>query len=179
MINKMKTLSKKWWLIIAGGLLLTVALIITIIFVCNNHSDGKLNLESIKDIEITAKDMSEYRERIGEDMDIKKSYLILFEDEESCRSFIENHGADEDPTDSGIGIIPMMENGYYNIVGKQSLEDAFDLLADGEYSKEPIVYSNMYCYLKRIGIYSPVSDDEALKELIKNERYQEMKKAGD
>ena len=179
MINKMKTLSKKWWLIIVGGLLLTVALIVTIIFICNNHSDGKLNLESIKDIEITAKDMTEYRERIGEDMDIKKSYLILFEDEESCRSFIENHGADEDPTDSGIGIIPMMENGYYNIVGKESLEDAFDLLADGEYSKEPIIYSNMYCYLKRIGIYSPVSDDEALKELIKNERYQKMKKAGD
>lgn len=179
MINKMKTLSKKWWLIIVGGLLLTVALIVTIIFICNNHSDGKLNLESIKDIEITAKDMTEYRERIGEDMDIKKSYLILFEDEESCRSFIENHGADEDPTDLGIGIIPMMENGYYNIVGKESLEDAFDLLADGEYSKEPIIYSNMYCYLKRIGIYSPVSDDEALKELIKNERYQKMKKAGD
>ena len=179
MINKMKILSKKWWLITAGGLLITVVLIVTIIFICNNHSDGKLNLESIKDIEITAKDMSEYRERIGEDMDIKKSYLILFEDEESCRSFIENHGADEDPTDSGIGIIPMMENGYYNIVGKESLEDAFDLLADGEYSKEPIIYSNMYCYLKRIGIYSPVSDDEALKELIKNERYQKMKKAGD
>ena len=73
----------------------------------------------------------------------------------------------------------MMENGYYNIVGKHSIEEAFDSLADGEYSKEPIIYSNMYCYLKRIGIESPVNDDEALKELIQNERYQEIKKAGD
>lgn len=158
---------------------MVVALVVTICLVCNRSQEGELVLESIKDIEITEADMEEYRERIGRDMDIKKSYLILFEDEESCRSFIESHGADQNPTAAGIGIIPMMENGYYNIVGKQTLEDAFDLLADGEYSKEPVAYSNMYCYLKRIGIDSPINDDEALKELIQNERYQEMKKAGD
>lgn len=179
MINKIKSLSRKQWIIIAGALLLVVALVVTICLVCNRPQEGELVLESIKDIEITEADMEEYRERIGRDMDIKKSYLILFEDEESCRSFIESHGADQNPTAAGIGIIPMMENGYYNIVGKQTLEDAFDLLADGEYSKEPVVYSNMYCYLKRIGIDSPINDDEALKELIQNERYQEMKKAGD
>lgn len=179
MINKIKSLSRKQWIIIAGVLLLVVALVVTICLVCNRSQEGELVLESIKDIEITEADMEEYRERIGRDMDIKKSYLILFEDEESCRSFIESHGADQNPTAAGIGIIPMMENGYYNIVGKQTLEDAFDLLADGEYSKEPVAYSNMYCYLKRIGIDSPINDDEALKELIQNERYQEMKKAGD
>lgn len=179
MLNKIKSLSKKQWLMIAGALLLVVALIVTICLVCNHPSEGEIKLESIKDIEITAEDMRQYRERIGRDMDIKKAYLILFEDEASCRSFIETHGADQNPTAAGIGIIPMMENGYYNIVGKQTIEDAFDSLADGEYSKEPIIYSNMYCYLKRIGIESPVNDDEALKELIQNERYQEMKKAGD
>lgn len=179
MLNKIKSLSKKQWLMIAGALLLVVALIVTICLVCNRPSEGEIKLESIKDIEITAEDMRQYRERIGRDMDIKKAYLILFEDEASCRSFIETHGADQNPTAAGIGIIPMMENGYYNIVGKHSIEEAFDSLADGEYSKEPIIYSNMYCYLKRIGIESPVNDDEALKELIQNERYQEMKKAGD
>lgn len=179
MINKFKSLSRKQWFMIAGALLLVVALVVTICLVCNRSQEGELVLESIKDIEITEADMEEYRERIGRDMDIKKSYLILFEDEESCRSFIESHGADQNPTAAGIGIIPMMENGYYNIVGKQTLEDAFDLLADGEYSKEPVAYSNMYCYLKRIGIDSPINDDEALKELIQNERYQEIKKAGD
>lgn len=179
MINKIKSLSKKQWLMIVGALLLVVALVVTICLICNSPEEGEIKLESIKDIEITVDDMREYRERIGRDMDIKKSYLILFEDEGSCRSFIESHGADQNPTAAGIGIIPMMENGYYNIVGKQTLEDAFDLLADGEYSKEPIIYSNMFCYLKRIGIDSPVNDDEALKELIRNERYQEIKKVGD
>lgn len=179
MINKIKSLSKKQWLMIVGALLLVVALVVTICLICNSPEEGEIKLESIKDIEITVDDMREYRERIGRDMDIKKSYLILFEDEVSCRSFIESHGEDQNPTAVGIGIIPMMENGYYNIVGKQTLEDAFDLLADGEYSKEPIIYSNMFCYLKRIGIDSPVNDDEALKELIRNERYQEIKKVGD
>ena len=179
MINKIKSLNRKQWFIIAGALLLVVALVVTICLVCNRPQEGELVLEDIKEIEITEADMKQYRERIGSDMDIKKAYLILFEDEASCRTFIEEHGADQNPTAAGIGIIPMMENGYYNIVGKYTIEEAFDALDDGEYSKEPVVYSNMYCYLKRIGIESPVNDDEALKELIQNERYQELKKAGD
>ena len=179
MINKIKSLNRKQWFMIAGALLLVVALVVAICLVCNRPQEGELVLEDIKEIEITEADMKQYRERIGSDMDIKKAYLILFEDEASCRTFIEEHGADQNPTAAGIGIIPMMENGYYNIVGKRTIEEAFDALADGEYSKEPVVYSNMYCYLKRIGIESPVNDDEALKELIQNERYQEMKKAGD
>ena len=73
MINKIKSLSKKQWLIIGGALLLIVALIVTICIVANRPDDGELNLENIKDIGITAEDMREYRERIGTDMDIKKT----------------------------------------------------------------------------------------------------------
>ena len=179
MINKIKSLNNKQWIIITVAFLLIIALIVGACLVFNRHQTDKAKLESIKDVEITEADMREYRERIGSDMDIKKSYLILFENEEVCRSFIETHGTDQNPAAAGIGIVPMMENGYYNIVGKQTLEDAFDLLKDGEYSKEPIIYSNMYCYLKRIGIDSPINDDEALKTFIKNERYQKNKIGGE
>lgn len=46
------------------------------------------------------------------------------------------------------------------------MEETFDKLKDGEYTKEPLVYSGMYCYLKRIGIESPLKDDNKVKELI-------------
>jgi len=174
-----KTLNKKQRIIMFGALVLVVPLVVAVGFVCNRPKDDAANLESIENIEVTEAEMQEYRERIGTDMDIKKSYLILFEDDESCREFIESHGAADDPTALGIGIIPLMEDGYYNIVGKQSLEDAFDLLGDGEYSKEPVIYSDMYCYLKRICIESPIKDDAALKELIRNDKYHKLKKAGD
>lgn len=181
MISKLKLLLKNNWFIIAVSLFLLVAFIIAIFFLFGDKVpvEGNIVLEEIKDIKVSEAEMKEYRDKIGTDMDVKKSYLILFEDEESCRSFIETHGAEDDPTAAGIGIIPMMEDGYYNIVGKQSLEDAFDLLKDGEYSKEPVIYSNMYCYLKRICIESPINNDEALKEFIQKEKYQELKKAGD
>lgn len=179
MINKIKSLGKKQWIVIAAVLFFFVALVVSGCLLANHPKEGELKLENIKDIEVTEADMKEYRERIGNDMDIKKSYLILFEDEESCRTFIETHGNDKNPTEACIGIIPLMENGYFNIVGKQSLEDAFDRLSDGEYTKEPVLYSNMYCYIKRIGIESPIDDDESLKELIMNERYLEIKKDGD
>jgi len=179
MINKIKSLGRKQWLIIGGAILLAVMLIVTVCIVAKRPEDAEPRLENLKDIEITAEDMREYRERIGTDLDVKKSFLILFEDEMSCRAFIEKYGAEQNPTEVGLGTIPMMENGYYNIVGKPVLEDAFDSLADGDYSKEPIIYSNMYCYLKRIGIDSPINDDDALKEIIRNEKYQQLKKAGD
>ena len=179
MINKIKSINKKRWLIALGSFLLVIALIVTVCLVSNRHTEGEITYDDPSKIKVSEAEMQEYRERIGTDMDIKKSYLILFEDEESCRSFIETHGSDENPTAAGIGIIPLMEDGYYNIVGKQSLEDAFDNMNDGEYTKEPVIYSNMFCYLKRIGVDSIVNDDEALKELIRNERYQEIRKAGD
>lgn len=180
MPNKIKNLSNKQQIITVVMLILAISFIVTICWVYNRPVSKQLSSdEKIKDIKVTAEEMQEYRERIGTDMDIKKAYLILFDSEESCREFIEEHGADEDPTAEGIGIIPLMENGYYNIVGKKSLEDAFELLDDGDYSKEPIIYSNMYCYLKRIGVESLLNDDKLLKEFIQNEKYQELRKAGD
>ena len=177
MINKAKSLNKKDWCIIAGVFTLIIILATAVCLVLSRNTDKNPVLESIKNVEVTEAEMQEYRERIGTDMDIKKAYLILFEDEESCRSFIEAHGMEEDPTAAGQGIIPLMENGYYNIVGKQSLEDVFDTLKDGEYSSEPVLYSGLYCYLKRIGVDSPLRDDKMLKELIQHEKYQEMRKA--
>ena len=97
MINKIKSLNRKHWHMIAGALLLVVALVVTICLVCNRPQEGELVLKDIKEIEITEADMKQYRERIGSDMDIKKAYLILFEDEASCRTFIEEHGADQNP----------------------------------------------------------------------------------
>ena len=176
---KNKFSNKKKYLLIAGTIALVIALVVTACIIFNCPENGEIELESIENADITQEEIHEYRERIGTAMDIKKTYLILFEDEKECRAFIESHGADDNPADAGIGIIPMMENGYYNIVGKQSLEDVFDLLKDGEYSKEPVIYSNMYCYLKRIGIESPINDDEALKELIRQERYYEIREVGE
>lgn len=179
MLNKIKELTKKQWLIIMTVVILTASIVAGICLLCSCDTVEPSVLTEIKDVEVTTEEMEEYRKRIGTDMDIKKAYLILFETEESCREFITVHGADEDPTTAGIGIIPLMKEGYYNIVGKQSIEDAFDLLKDGEHSTEPIVYSNMYCYIKRIGIDSPIDSDEELKELIRNEKYQEMRKANE
>ena len=177
MINKIKSISKKQWCIGGGVVLILAALAVTTHFVC--RSDSKNTPKGIEDIKVTETEMQLYRERIGTDMDIKKTYLVLFEEADDCIDFIETHGADDDPTAAGIGIVPMMENGYYNIVGKKSLEETFDLLKDGEYSEVPIIYSGMYCYIKRIGIESPIKDDEALKELIRNEKYQKLRKAGE
>ena len=179
MLNKIKNLSNKQKIIIVGLLIVVISFIVTVLWVCNRPTTKQAVADNIEDIKVTAEEMKEYRERIGTDMDIKKAYLILFDNEESCREFIEAHGADEDPTAEGLGIIPLMEDGYYNIVGKQSLEDAFDLMDDGDYSKNPIIYSNMYCYLKRIGVESLLNDDKLLKEFIQNEKYQELRKAGD
>ncbi len=175
----MQRISKKVWLILAG---IALALAVTALVVCSlnkKDKDGELVYTEPNEVEVTAEDMDLYRERIGTDMDIKKAILIMFETEEECTAFIAEHGKDEDPLAAGKGIVPLMENGYYNIVGKTSIEEAFDALSDGEYSSVPVQYSNLYCYLKRLGVDSPTTNDEELKKLIQNERYQELKKEGD
>ena len=169
--------SKKVWIkiiIILAALLIIIG--IALYLSHNTTEKDKKAYDDISDIEITLEDLALYRERIGTDMDIKKAILILFETEEQCIDFINEHGNDENPLDAGQGIIPIMENGYYNIVGKKSIEEAFDALSDGEYSTVPVCYSNLYCYLKRVGVYSPVNDDEELKKLIQNEKYMESMK---
>lgn len=175
MINKIKSLGKKKLTLIAGAILICI---LAIVLICAMGGNKKADLieEKLPEIEVTESELEEYRNRIGTDMDIKKAYLILFDNAEDCQTFIDNHGGDDDPTLAGEGIIPLMENGYYNIVGKEALETVFDSLADGEYATEPVLYSNMYCYLKRIGIYSPISDDEALKEIIRDEKYQRLRR---
>lgn len=177
--SKLKSLNKKR-LLITGGSIAALAVLITVVTICvREPKKDEMVYEDLSDIEVTEEEMGEYRNMIGSDMDIKKAVFILFESEEECRSFIKTHGADKHPEQAGVGIVPLMEDGYYNIVGKQSLEDAFDKLNDGEYSTEPIVYSNMYCYLKRIEVESPMKDDKTMKEFIQNEKYQEIKRAGD
>lgn len=149
-------------LIIVGALL--VAATVTAIVCGNIRRHGGKDADT--QIEVTEEEISEFREMIGDSMDIKKAIFILFEDEAECKAFIEEHGADKEPHMVGKGTIPLMEDGYYNIVGKTAIEEAFDNLKDGEYTKEPLMYSGMYCYLKRIGVESPLDDDNKVKELI-------------
>lgn len=153
--------------VIIVGALLVAATLTAIICGTTGKHNGK---ESETKIEVTEEEMSQYREMIGDSMDVKKAVFILFADEAECKAFIEEHGADKEPQMAGKGTIPLMENGYYNIVGKPVVEEAFDNLKDGEYTKEPVVYSGMYCYLKRIGIESPLDDDNKVKELILNDK---------
>lgn len=149
------------------GALIVVATVTAIVCGTTGRHNGK---ESKTKVEVTEEDIAQYREMIGDSMDIKKAIFILFEDETECKNFISEHGADKEPHMAGKGIIPLMENGYYNIVGKPIVEEAFDMLKDGEYTKEPIVYSGMYCYLKRIGIESPLEDDNKVREMILNDK---------
>lgn len=155
--------------IIIIGALLVAATVTAIICGTSGRHNGK---EAKSKIEVTEEEMAQYRDMIGDSMDIKKAVFILFEDEEGCKTFIAEHGSDKEPHLAGKGTVPLMENGYYNIVGKPVVEEIFDTLKDGEYTKEPFVYSGMYCYLKRIGIESPLNDDEKLIELILNDKKQ-------
>lgn len=142
-----------------------------------SNNAGDITEADYSGIQVTDEEMQQYRDKIGSDMDIKNAVLILFETEEECRNFINTHGADENPLAAGAGIVPLMdEDGYYNIVGKERLENVFDSLSDGEYSKEPIAYSNLFCYLKRIGIDSPTKNNDELKKIIQNDKYQQNKR---
>lgn len=178
-LEKYKSLSRKQLIVIGAVFLLIISICITLCICLNQRKAGVLEYMDSFQITVTPEEMQQYRERIGTDLDIKKAVFILFETEEECRRFIETHGADEKPEQAGVGIVPLMEDGYYNIVGKSALEDVFDTLSDGEYAKEPIAYSNLFCYLKRIGIDSPAKDDTSLKKFIENEKMQEMRKEGE
>lgn len=144
---------------IAGALIIAVT---ATAVVCSMV--GKNNKEA--ESEVTDEEISQYREMIGDSMDIKKAIFILFKDESECKAFITEHGNDKEPQMAGKGTVPLMEKGYYNIVGKPAVEEVFDALKDGEHTKEPFEYSGMYCYLKRIGVESPLADDNNVKELI-------------
>lgn len=170
---------KRLVIISITGLAITIAMTVCVCVTYNHYRSKGMQETDLSKIDVSNEEIQLYRERIGSDMDVKKAIFILFNTEDDCRSFIAEHGADENPLDSGIGIVPLMQDGYYNIVGKGSLEAVFDSLQDGEYTTEPIAYSNLYCYMKRIGIESPTEDDEKLKELIRHDKYQETKREGD
>ncbi|MBS7297678.1 MAG: hypothetical protein KIG65_01195 [Eubacteriales bacterium] len=123
-------------------------------------------------IEVSESEIQQYKEIIGNSMDVKKSILILFDSYDECMEFIEEHGLKENPHEQGKGTIPYMPDGFYNIVGKSKLEEFFDAAIDGEYTKEPIEYSGMYCYLKRLGVNSIIEDEEELKKLIMEDKKQ-------
>ena len=145
------------------GALLAMATITAIICGTTGKHNGK---EAKTKIEVTEEEIAQYREMIGDSMDIKKAVFILFDNEAECKAFIAEHGSDKEPHMAGKGTVPLMENGYYNIVGKPIVEETFDNLKDGEYTKEPFIYSGMYCYLKRIGTESPLDDDDKVREMI-------------
>lgn len=159
-------------IIIAIGITMSVAIIGHAIITKNASNNTKRMIET----EITAEEKEKYRNMIGNDMDIKKTILVMFDTEEECKSFIASHGADKHPEDSGLGKVPLMENGYFNIGGKQELEEVFDNMSDGEYSGEPVMYAGMYCYIRRVELYSPLKNDKDLEELIRNEKA--LKKEG-
>lgn len=163
-------------------LLLTVAVLI-VVGVCilffnkpnkNNIVDSLPNDEAIS---ITDDDLQQYRQNIGDSMDIKKSILIIFNTQEECRAFINEHGSDTDPLSAGVGIIPQMKDGYYNVVGNTVFETIFDNLQDGEYTKKPINFGGAFCFFKRLENYSVTDNDKDLREFIKKEK--SMKKGGE
>ena len=133
-------------------------------------------LESrMEGIEVTQQEIEEYKAMIGNTMDAKKAILIFFNSREECADFIAQHGASDNPEGQGIGIVPQMEcdeNGgkYYNITGKRILETIYDNLRDGEYYREPLSYSGVYCYLKRLSIESPVTNDEKIAQMIRQQK---------
>ena len=117
--------------------------------------------------DISDAEIADYRALIGNSMDVKKSIFILFDTKEEADLFIQEHGADEHPENSGLGAVPYMPDGYYNLVGKTILEDAYDNMKDGEYCDEALEYDGMFCYLKRLGVKT--LSDEEIKEMIKSE----------
>ena len=178
MKHKLKDLiqnDKKLAVLSIAAFVVVIALTVTTCVLYNNRRSDGMNEADISKIEVSEDEVRLYRERIGSDMDIKKAVFILFNTEDECRSFISEHGADNNPIDAGLGIVPLMQDGYYNIVGKGSLEEMFDSLKDGEYTLEPISYSNLYCYIKRIGVNSPLNSDEELKKLIQRDKYYSKK----
>ena len=132
-----------------------------------------------ENITVTDKEISDYRDMIGNTMDTKKAVLILFNTADECQSFIDENGSKDKPETLNLGVLPLMETDndgqkYYNVVGNDMLETAFDSLKDGEYTKAPVEFAGVYCYLKRIGIDSPMQSSEEIKELIKSEKAHEL-----
>lgn len=153
----MKKISKKGLIIAAACVTAATAALVTL---------GIKDKDNVR--YVTEDDLSEYKKNIGNDLDIKKAIVIFFDTKMEADEFIRNHGGDDEPQNAGIGAVPYMGDGYYNVVGKPVIEEAFDKLSDGEYTKEAIEYSGIWCYIKRLGVQKPT--DEEIKDLIEQER---------
>lgn len=138
-----------------------------------SEQEGKID-KLTQNIEVTKDEIENYRNMLGTSMNQKKAIFILFNTPDECKNFIGQHGSDQNPASLGIGVLPLMQDdesgSYYNVVGNEALEFVFDSLKDGEYTKEPFLFSGMYCYMKRIGISSPIGNEKELIKLIKNEK---------
>ena len=154
------------------GIVAVVVVVASIIATTVNLSKGTLNILSD---DVTESEIEKYKNMIGNNMDIKKAVLILFDSYDECKSFIAEHGGKDNPHEQGVGTVPYMPEGYYNIVGKSKLEEFFDAVHDGEYTKEPLEYSGMFCYMKRICVDSIIDNEEELKKLIIQDREQAKK----
>ncbi len=131
---------------------------------------------SDKGIEVTQEEMKQYRQMVGDGMDEKRAVFIIFNTQEECTAFISKHGNDQYPENAGLGVCPTLQDGYYNICGKVALENIYDTLKDGEFSREPVEFAGKYCYLKRIETYSPLEDEDKLKELIRNDKEEMLRR---
>ncbi len=169
--EKMKTRTKKELLVIA----VVAVVLITLATVC---VITKFRMSDAENVQVTQEEMTSYREMIGDGMVEKRAVFILFNTAEECQSFIDSKGGVEHPEAEGQGVVPLMDNDYHNIVGKTALEEAFDTLKDGDYSKSPVEYAGKFCYLKRISSVNPIDDDESLKEIIIEDKNAEKQKGG-
>ena len=149
---------------------IVIALIFTVMYFSKSEEN---NLSEAESISVTAEDLQEYRQNIGNSMDVKKSILLIFNTQEECQNFINEHGDVDDPLSAGAGIAPQMEDGYYNVVGNTIFETIFDGLQDGEYTKEPIEFGGAFCYFKRLENYSVTNNYEDLTEFIRQEKSME------
>lgn len=177
---KINMKSRKMRVIIASACVVVIA--VTTFFIANfaNNKTGLIIKKPVNKIEVTADEMANYKQKIGANMDIKRSVMILFNTKDEAQKFI-NENADKDVLKLNIGLIPKLEEKdgvkFYNVVGNGVFEPIFDRLNDGEYSKEPISFGGMWAYFKRIDVYRPLENEKDLKAFIQNEK--SMKKVGE
>jgi hypothetical protein len=180
-VINLKITKTKEKIIVISVFIVTLSIIVCSILFYNKNKAGVMKKESITNIEVTENEMQDYKRKIGTDMDIKRSIIILFHSKEQAKEFITNDG-DKDVLSRGKGITPQLEEKdgvkFYNVVGNGILEPIFDGLKDSEYYKEPIEFGGMWAYFKRIDTYSPISNEKDLKSFIQNEKALQ-KKAGD
>ncbi len=177
--EKVKITERKAKIIFISICLLALVITGVITYISTQNKEGEITKKPVLSIKVTADEMAEYKEKIGTDMDVKRSIIVLFNSKDEAQNFINQNGS-KDVLSLNIGIIPRLEENegvkYYNIVGSGVFEPVFDSLKDGEFAKEPILFGGMWAYFKRIDIYRPLENEKDLKTFIQNEK--SIKKEG-